>query len=54
MNHSIIDLGILESMLSLETVAHEFDPAENIDVFTSPPGAGAFRILRVIFEPGGR
>jgi hypothetical protein len=30
-------MGALESMLSLETIAHEFDSTENIDVFTSTP-----------------
>jgi hypothetical protein len=33
----IATMRFLERMLSLETVAHEFDPAENIDVFTSTP-----------------
>jgi hypothetical protein len=33
----IATMGILERMLVLETVAHEFDRAENIDVFTSTP-----------------
>jgi len=33
----IATMRFLERMLSLETVGHEFDPAENIDVFTSTP-----------------
>jgi hypothetical protein len=33
----IVTMRALENMLSLETVAHEFDPMENIDVFTSTP-----------------
>jgi hypothetical protein len=33
----IFMMGILEAMLSLETIAHEFDAIEHIDVFTSTP-----------------